>query len=136
MTKRHLDLQDVLRLIEREVQQAGGQAQWARRTGINRSILNKVLQGRRPPSPRIIKVLKLQKVVTGTGPEGNDLLRLLRRAVAGAGSISAWSRRTGIDRTSISRVIHGKIAPSLQFFRAIKLKKLTAYVAQESETEE
>jgi DNA-binding phage protein len=136
MTKRHLDLQDVLRLIEREVQQAGGQAQWARRTGINRSILNKVLQGRRPPSPRIIKVLKLKKVVTGTGPEGNDLLRLLRRAVERAGSISAWSRRTGIDRTSISRVIHGKIAPSLQFFRALKLKKITAYVAQESETEE
>ena len=106
MTNRLLDLQDVLRLLEREVQQAGGQSEWARRTGVNRTILNKMLQGRRPPSPHIIKVLKLKTVVTCGAPDGNDLLRLLRRAVERAGSISAWSRRTGIDRTSISQVIH------------------------------
>src|ERR1700681_4506002 len=91
---RLLDLQDVLRRIEREVQRAGSQSEWARRTGVHRPHLNKVLQRCRPPSPQIIKALKLKKVVTCDAPEGEDLLRLLRRAVERAGGITAWSRLT------------------------------------------
>jgi DNA-binding transcriptional regulator YdaS (Cro superfamily) len=112
MTNRLLDLQNVLRPIERQVQQAGGQSAWARRTGVNRTNLNKLPQGRRPPSPQFIKALGLKKVVTCASPGDNDLVPLLRRAVERAGSTSAWSPRTG---TLISLVINGKRAPSSQF---------------------
>jgi DNA-binding phage protein len=130
MTKRHLNVQDVLRLIEREVQQAGGQSAWARRTGVNRTYLNKLLQGRRQPGLQIPRALGLKKVVTCAEPVGKDFLRLLRKAVDEAGGISAWSRQTGIDRSVTSLVINGKRAPSSPLFRALKLRKITLYVTE------
>ena len=54
-----LKLNDVLRLLRREVQRAGSQSEWARRAGVNRTYLNKVLKGIKPPSPKIIKALNL-----------------------------------------------------------------------------
>jgi DNA-binding phage protein len=127
-----LKAQDVVRLLRRDVERAGGQSEWARRTGTDRTSLNKVLRGSRPASSQIIKALELKEIVVCGGPDANSLLPLLRQAVSKAGSISAWARQTGINRATISLVIHKKRAPSARFFRVLKQKKITAYLAQES----
>jgi DNA-binding phage protein len=57
-----LDESDVLRLLREDVDRAGGQSAWARRSGIDRVHLNKVLNGERPLSPNIVRALKLKKV--------------------------------------------------------------------------
>ena len=57
-----LDEQDVVRVLRAEVARAGGQSSWARREGIDRTMLNRVLCGRRPPTEHIIKALKLCNV--------------------------------------------------------------------------
>ena len=54
-----LDIKEVVRLLRAEVERAGGQSAWARREGIDRTLLNKVLSGQKPPSNKIIKALKL-----------------------------------------------------------------------------
>ena len=59
---RFLDLKDVVRLLRSEVERAGGQTAWAKRTGIQRAIINKVLNKLQPPSKPIISALKLRMV--------------------------------------------------------------------------
>jgi DNA-binding phage protein len=52
-----------LRLVMSEragVERAGGQAQWAKRVGVNREALNKMLALTRPLTKRVIKALKLR----------------------------------------------------------------------------
>ena len=66
MTKHLLDKNDVLHLLREVVDRAGGQSAWARQTGVNRVLLNKVLRGKRPFSPKILQALKLKKVYTAT----------------------------------------------------------------------
>lgn len=53
---------DVIRLLRSEVNQAGGQASWARREQIELTMLNKVLCGHRPPTKEIIRALRLCNV--------------------------------------------------------------------------
>ena len=57
-----LDTKAVVRLLRSEVQRTGGQQCWARRQGIDRTMLNRVLRGRRVPTEEIIKALKLCNV--------------------------------------------------------------------------
>jgi hypothetical protein len=45
-----IDDKAVIRLLRSEVNQAGGQASWARRERIELTMLNKVLCGHRPPT--------------------------------------------------------------------------------------
>jgi DNA-binding phage protein len=130
MTKRLLNAQDVLRQLRREVKQAGSQLEWARRRGVSRTHLNKTLRRSELLGPQIIKALGLKKIIVCAGSDRDDLITFLRQAVTEAGSISAWSRKTGIDRAVISLVMNGKRAPSPQFFRALKQKKVIAYVSQ------
>ena len=130
MTKRLLNIWDVLRQLHREVEETGSQSEWARRTGVSRTYLNKVMRGSRVPGPQIFEALNVKSVVVCAGPNGNDLIPFLRRAVAEAGSISAWSRKTGIDRAVVSLVINGKRPPSAQLFHALKQKRVTAYIPQ------
>jgi hypothetical protein len=59
---RTLDNKGVVRLLRADVKRAGGQSSWARREGIDRTILNKVLRGWKPPTGEIIKALKLCNV--------------------------------------------------------------------------
>jgi hypothetical protein len=59
---RTLDNKGVVRLLAAEVKRAGGQSFWARREGIDRTILNRVLRGRKPPTEGIIRALKLCNV--------------------------------------------------------------------------
>ena len=63
MTKYLLDEKDVLRLLREDVNKAGDQSAWARRTGVNRSYLNRVLKGKKKLGPTIVQALNLKKVV-------------------------------------------------------------------------
>jgi hypothetical protein len=81
-----LELEDVLTLLRREVEQAGGQVAWSQRTGVDRVSLNRVLNGYRPPSARMIEALDLRVVFTplgGGGPVRTPTTpRSLRRLMA------------------------------------------------------
>jgi DNA-binding phage protein len=57
-----LDVEDVVRLLRSEVKRAGGQAAWASKSGLNRIVVNKVLNGKTSPTKKIIKALKLRIV--------------------------------------------------------------------------
>jgi DNA-binding phage protein len=65
-----LDEKDVLRLLREDVDKAGGQSAWARRSGIERTHLNRVLKGKRPLSPTIVQALKLKRVVAYERKQG------------------------------------------------------------------
>jgi hypothetical protein len=54
-----LDVEDVVRLLRSEVKRAGGQAAWASKTGLNRIVINEVLNGKTLPTKKSIKALKL-----------------------------------------------------------------------------
>jgi DNA-binding phage protein len=56
------EIKDVVRLLRSEVKRAGGQAAWASKTGLNRIVVNKVLNGKTSPTKKIIKALKLRTV--------------------------------------------------------------------------
>jgi hypothetical protein len=64
-----LDDTDVVRLLCSEVERAGSQSAWARRERIDRTLLNRVLNGQRPPTKAIIEALKLCNVYTLDGPK-------------------------------------------------------------------
>ena len=66
---RHLEVADVISLLRSEVKRAGGQSPWGRKNGINRTTLNKVLSGQRPPTASIIKALKLRIVFVSEPPK-------------------------------------------------------------------
>jgi len=60
---RALDQNDVVRLLRSEVRRAGGQKEWARKSGVAPSMISMVLTGDRPPNEKIISALKLRRVV-------------------------------------------------------------------------
>jgi hypothetical protein len=60
---RALDQNDVVRLLRSEVRRAGGQKEWARKSGVAPSMVSMVLTGDRPPNEKIISALKLRRVV-------------------------------------------------------------------------
>jgi hypothetical protein len=64
---RILDNKDLMRLLRLEVKQAGGQSSWARRERIDRTMLNRVLNGRKPLTKEIIRALKLCNVYAFDG---------------------------------------------------------------------
>jgi hypothetical protein len=53
---------DVVQLLRQQVADAGGQSNWSRKTGIHRTLINAVLQGRRRPTTLLLKVLQLETV--------------------------------------------------------------------------
>jgi hypothetical protein len=57
-----LRTRDVIQLLHLEVAAAGGQSGWARKTGIHRSLINKVLGGQKPSTKSIINALQLEVV--------------------------------------------------------------------------
>ena len=59
---RMLDDKDVVCLLRSEVERAGGQSAWARRERIDRTLLNRVLCGQKPPTKEIVRALKLCNV--------------------------------------------------------------------------
>jgi hypothetical protein len=57
-----LELKDVVSLLREEIKRAGSQGAFAKKTGIHRTALNKVINGARLPSALIIDVLGLAPV--------------------------------------------------------------------------
>ena len=55
-------INDIIPILRHEVERAGSQAEWARKTGVNRANLNSTLTGKRPPTKDILKALNLRKV--------------------------------------------------------------------------
>ena len=60
---RVLELADVIVMLRSDVRRVGGQVAWAKRTGVDRAIVSKVLNGRRPPNKAIINALELRMVI-------------------------------------------------------------------------
>ena len=57
-----LELSDVISLLRSEVERTGNQEAWARKAGVHRVYLNKVLNGHRPPNQAVITALNLRMV--------------------------------------------------------------------------
>jgi hypothetical protein len=62
-TAKILEQKDVVRLLREEVERAGGQVAWSKKMRVNRTNLNRILKGERPPSKAILDALKLRVVV-------------------------------------------------------------------------
>jgi len=60
--QRLLSLDDVIRLLRSEVKRAGSQRAFARKAGVNVSVVSKTLRGMVLPSKKILDALNLQVV--------------------------------------------------------------------------
>jgi hypothetical protein len=63
-----LEYEDVIRLLRSEIERAGGQMPWAKMVGVDRSHVNKILQGAKPLGISIVKALSI-RVVFAPNPE-------------------------------------------------------------------
>jgi len=57
-----LEIEDVIRLLRSEVEQAGGQSAFAKKVGMDRSTINRILNGQRSLHPKILRALNLRIV--------------------------------------------------------------------------
>ncbi len=57
-----LDLEDVLRLLRTEVERAGSQRAFARKAGVNISVVSRTLRRQRLPNEKLLRALKLRVV--------------------------------------------------------------------------
>ena len=60
--QRLLNLQDAIQLLRSEVKRAGSQRAFARKAGVNVSVVSKTLRGMVLPSEKILHALKLQVI--------------------------------------------------------------------------
>jgi DNA-binding phage protein len=121
-----LDEEMVLGELEEIVSSSGGQAEWARQMGIDRSTLNQVLRGRRALTNQIINALGLRRV---TLPSKQDVLNHLREEVARAGSHTEYARLTGLDRTHLTHVLNGR-NPGPEIMKALNITSVVRYVRE------
>ena len=124
--KRPLDPEEIVQLLRAEVKKAGSQGTWAKRAGIERTLVNKVLNGKRQPTKNIIRALGLRKALSSSHHsrvlETEEVRRLLRTQVAQAGSLSAWARNIGVSRPEISKALWGKRPPNKQMMDTLGLR--------------
>jgi AraC-like DNA-binding protein len=116
---------DVLRILRADIQEAGNQSKWARRHGISRPHLNRVLKRKRGFSPRILKALKL-KPIWQHSLSKKHIRGLLQEAIDEAGSQSEWCRRVRVDRTWLNKLLNGRVPIGLRIVKLLKIK--TMYV--------
>jgi DNA-binding phage protein len=57
-----LEMEGVIGLLRAEVERAGGQAAWAKAAGVDRTLVNSILKGRRMPTKKIVSALNLRTV--------------------------------------------------------------------------
>jgi ribosome-binding protein aMBF1 (putative translation factor) len=57
-----LDLEDVIRLLRSEIERAGSQRAFARKAGVNSSVVSRTMSGQVLPSQKILRALKLHIV--------------------------------------------------------------------------
>jgi DNA-binding phage protein len=110
-----LRVQDVLKLLRREIDRAGGQSEWARQTGVYRTHLNKVLNGWRPPGPSICRALGLKSI------NAEEVLLILRQEIEKAGSTNSWCRQVGLNRAYVGRVLRKRKGVGRKILAALKL---------------
>ena len=67
-----LSKKNILTLLRKEIKSAGGQSEWCRQKRINRPQLNKVLNGRKPISPRILKALNITTIYVLDADSGSS----------------------------------------------------------------
>jgi len=60
--------------------------------------------------------------------DDNDVILLLKAAIEREGSISAFAKRHGLERTQLTKELHGKRPPSAPLIKAMGLLKV--YVPQ------
>jgi hypothetical protein len=60
---RVLEPKEIVKLLHAAVKKAGSQKTWAKRAGIDRPFVNKVLHGRKRPTKKMIRALGLRIVV-------------------------------------------------------------------------
>jgi DNA-binding transcriptional regulator YdaS (Cro superfamily) len=94
-------------MIERlraEVERAGSQSEFARKVGVERTVLNGMLRGRRHIPPSMWKRLKIKRIYLASTHhlDTAGVLTLLRSEIERAGGQSAWSRKTGIHRSVVN----------------------------------
>ena len=68
---RILEIEEVIDLLRTEIARAGSQTAWCRKARIDRTALNKVLNGHRPPTDGIIAALNLRVVFTADDSKRN-----------------------------------------------------------------
>jgi hypothetical protein len=84
------ELDDVVALLRREVKAAGGQVAWSKTNHVDRTVVNRVLKGRRPPTPGIIAALSLGVVFARDKSQKN---KAGQDPAAGYASLSWKARR-------------------------------------------
>ena len=62
MQMRVLEVEDVIRLLRSQVERAGGQAAFAKNAGVDRPTISKILSGRAPLQPKILRALNIRMV--------------------------------------------------------------------------
>jgi DNA-binding phage protein len=133
-----LRVRDLLGLLRRDIDRVGGQSEWARQTGICRTYINRVLNGQKPPGPSICRALGLktavlrdvavrdiaERVDSTKSVDLEEVPIILREEIEKAGSISAWCRQVGLDRSHLSLVLHQRRRPGKKILAAFKLSNV------------
>jgi transcriptional regulator with XRE-family HTH domain len=123
---RLLYLEDVIRLLRTEVERAGGQRAFARKAGVNVSVVSRTLNRQRLPSEKVLRVLKLRAILERVLNvrkilDLEEVMRLLRSEIE-AGSQRAFARKAGVNHSVVSRTLSGQSLPSEKILRALKLR--------------
>jgi ribosomal protein L30/L7E len=137
---RLLALEEVTRILRAEVERAGSQAEWARKTGANVGDLSSAVTGKRPPTKAILRGLNLKKAFAYQSVSRNkvrarnkrllrfeEVVRLLREEVAKGGGQAEWARKTGVNRANMNSTVTGKKPPTKDTLRVLGLQKVFAY---------
>ena len=129
MSRDLLTADEVLSLLEQEVRNVGGQIEWARRAGVNRTSLNQALRRKRSVPRPIIAALGLQAV---TSPSTSEIVQRLAQEVEKAGSQTECARRTGIDRSYLTHVLNRRRPGGDDILKALNLTKTVRYGFKEA----
>jgi DNA-binding transcriptional regulator YdaS (Cro superfamily) len=128
-----LHVLDVLTLLRRDIERAGSQSEWSRQTGVSRTYINRVLKGRKPPGPSICRALGLERAVLRDVAKKVDPIKsidldeiqlILQGEIKRAGSVSAWCRQVGLDRSNLSQVLHKRRRLGNKILAALKLSNV------------
>ena len=96
-----LELEEVVRILQKQVGRAGTQAEWARQNQVNPHDLSSAVRSKRPPTKDILRALNLRKAFgyKALSAQRHELLRvedvarLIRQQVANAGGQTEWAER-------------------------------------------
>jgi DNA-binding phage protein len=62
-----LEQEDVVALLREEVDKVGGQSVWSKKTSVDRTNLNRILNGHMPPTKAVATALKLRLIYVRSG---------------------------------------------------------------------